>query len=237
MLFTWSEDTIRSYVEASEYTGFHRRLAHLALPYLDKEDAVVDIGCGPGLIDFFLAEYVKSVTAVDEVPEVIHYIRRNLDMRGTPNLFPRLSALADLGEETWDVVLLCFFGSTLDELRLARSKARKKMLIFTHGEGTDLSGSMVKPDTKKIFAREVESFLKTDHIYYHMHRAKLDFGQPFRSTSEALRFFRGYSRVEDPEEKKGKIEGFMAKLIETGNKTYPYFYPKYREIAVFICEL
>jgi SAM-dependent methyltransferase len=237
MLFEWTEDIINYFVDASRYTGFHERLAHLVLPYLDGEDEVLDIGCGLGLLDFALSEGVKSITAVDEDPAVINHMRMDVDMRGTRNVFPRVGRLSDLAGETWDVALLSFFGTPGDELREAMAMARRKVLVISHGEDTDRGDSMVKPNAKRVFSTEVEAFFKAEGIYYRKHTARLNFGQPLKSTADALKFFRAYIREDDPAEKKERLDALMGRIEETGEEVFPYFFPKPRSVAIFICEV
>lgn len=48
------------------------------IPYLNKAQSVLDIGCGPGLILIDLANYVKSVTGIDPSEGVIEIANRTL---------------------------------------------------------------------------------------------------------------------------------------------------------------
>lgn len=62
----------------------------------DKNDTVLDIGCGPGRITVPMAARAKSVTAVDASPKMLEHCRKNAEKNGADNV---TTILADWEDE------------------------------------------------------------------------------------------------------------------------------------------
>ena len=62
MRMNWNDTTIKSFVSASEYTGFHEELANQIRPYIKNSKTLCDIGCGLGLIDMHLSKDLDYIT-------------------------------------------------------------------------------------------------------------------------------------------------------------------------------
>ncbi|MDR1028906.1 MAG: class I SAM-dependent methyltransferase [Clostridiales Family XIII bacterium] len=236
MIFEWTDEKIEFFARAGAYTGFHRKLAGLILPYMGADEDVIDVGCGLGLIDFELASRVRSITAVDEHPAVIRYMRDRVRARGPRNIFPRIADARVVSGGDWDVVLLSFFGTPDAGLKYMISEAGKRVVIITHGEDTDPVHSLVKPKVKKVFARDMEEFFLAERYAYRKHIVDLDFGQPLRSMEEAVYFLESYSLEQDAEAKRTRLDFLLKRVVETGDATYPYFLPKPKNVAVFAVE-
>lgn len=78
--------------------------AAFLLPHLERGQALLDLGCGPGSITIDLAARVASVTGVDSAPEAVARARRDAAARGAGNCHFTVS----------DVYRLPFAGARFD---------------------------------------------------------------------------------------------------------------------------
>jgi SAM-dependent methyltransferase len=236
MNFEWTNEKIEFFERASEYTGFHKNLAAIILPHIDSDDTLIDVGCGLGLIDFELASYVKSVTAVDTHPAVIQYMQRRIKQSGLCNIFPRIEDAEALDGETWDVILMSFFGVCDDLLNAMISKAKKRAIVICHDRTREAVCDSIVPGANRRFADDTERFLNANGYHYDRQVVAFEFGQPLKSEREAIRFWECYASEADAGEKAAHMESFLKRLIKTENPVYPYYLPKLKQMAVFAVE-
>ena len=78
MRMNWNDTTIKSFVSASEYTGFHEELANQIRPYIKNSKTLCDIGCGLGLIDMHLSKDLDYITCVDINENAINYLEKSI---------------------------------------------------------------------------------------------------------------------------------------------------------------
>ncbi|MDR0596709.1 MAG: class I SAM-dependent methyltransferase [Clostridiales Family XIII bacterium] len=232
MLFEWNDETIGYYSRAAEYTGYFRELAALAAPALSRSDAVLDVGCGAGLIDMELARSVRSVTAVDHSEKAIEYLRAESARRGIKNISPVLCGADEYGGAGYDILLLCFFGDPGEGMKRLIDGARRGAVIMTHADDTDKSRSALGRDIKKVFASEVRAFLGAAGYGFEERVATLDFSQPFTSEGDALKFFELYSLESDAAARREAAKRRMAELVPA-SAPYALMLPKERRTSVF----
>ena len=235
MSTVWTPERIESYKQASEYTSFHKKLSVLAAPYLDKHWTLADIGCGPGLLDFWLAPMVAGIEAVDSDSAAIGDLKARLDdvfltdRYTAEKINPRLASLKELEGEAWDVVLISFFGVDSESLEAALALARRRVIVFMHGR-PDAEGLLASEDDGgKFSALELEAFLGARGIVYKKSVMEMQFGQPFKSIEDIHRFLAEYGgddekRMTDTEER----------IVRTNRFDYPYYLPKSISVATFI---
>ena len=96
MAFTWTQERIRWYLDASERTDFHARLADYIRPYVRPEDHLCDLGCGLGRVSLALAKDVAKVTCVDTDPQVLTVVERDAARLGIENLVTCACGAAEL---------------------------------------------------------------------------------------------------------------------------------------------
>ncbi|MDR1953313.1 MAG: class I SAM-dependent methyltransferase [Clostridiales Family XIII bacterium] len=236
MRFEWTDETIVFFERASRYTGFHEKLAALIRPYVKKGEELIDVGCGLGRIDFEIADDVKSITAIDKDPAVIEYMNERVRVLGVTNIVPTVADACTVADGAYDILLLSFFGASAGDLKALIAKARRRVILITHGADTDPRHSLIQRKPKRIFAREAETFFKTEGYVYRAYTANLDFSQPFKSKEEALRFFEYYASERDSETQEARADLFMSRLAETGDAVYPYLLPKPKDVGIFIIE-
>lgn len=241
----WTPERIENYKNASEYTFFHRKLSVLAEPYLDENQTMADIGCGPALIDFWLAPMVSELTAIDSDPAAIDYLNTYLDAifitnRGVADkIIPRLAGVDDLRDESWDIVLLSFFGLNEEYLEKLLPLARRRILIFMHGR-PDTTGPIALAsldDGGKFAAPEMEAYLEKKGLAYRKKTMEMQFGQPFKSIEDIHAFLSSCGDSAYYGDSAG-FEKSMAdaeeRIVKTGRFDYPYYLPKSISVAMFV---
>jgi hypothetical protein len=259
----WTPEKIENYKSASEYTSFHRKLSVLAEPYLDERWTLADIGCGPGLIDYWLASMVVNIDAIDNDPVAIEYLTKSLDdayimnRSAAEKIKPRLATVDELGGESWDVVMACFFGANEETLEKILPLARRRILIFMHGR-PDASGPLAAcDDGGKFSAVEMESYLDKKGFVFKKNVMEMQFGQPFKTIEDIHAFLSAYG-----DESKESVEGEVSegdnerkelsscgksvdesvkrmtdaeeRIVKTNRFDYPYYLPKSISVALFI---
>jgi len=234
----WTPEKIENYKRASEYTSFHKKLSVLVEPYLDERWTLADIGAGPGLIDIWLAPMAASIDVIDKDSAAIDDLRARLEdpspesRRLAEKIRPRAASLEELAGESWDVVMMGFFGIDKDVIEAVLPLARRRLLIFMHGR-PDQAGPLAAEDNKdKFSAADMEAFLKEKEIVYKKSEIEMQFGQPFKTIRDIQQFLAGYGGMDDEAAK--RIADAEERIIKTKRFDYPYYLPKSISVALFI---
>lgn len=236
MLFDWNKEKIDYFIAASEFTGFHKKLSELILPYLSEENDLIDIGCGLGLIDLEISSKVKSITAVDENEKVIKALKDKIKELSITNIFPMNLDYRELKENRWDTLLLSFFGEPDDTLKALIEGVKKRAILITHGMDNEPLRSKLHPLVKTVFVSELEKYFTQKGYNYTKQEVVMDFGQPLKSYDDGVNFLSCYALETDPSQRKIRIDEMMSRIIETGDSKYPYFLPKERYISILVIE-
>ena len=230
MQYVWNGQTIRWFMEASAYTGFHKTLAGKIIPYLNKGDTLCDLGCGVGRLDLELAPYVSHLTAIDLNENAVSILRQDAELSGLRNLS---ADCADAGtlDGNFDILLTSFFGrpEMADLLRLCR----RRLIRIVHME---IKGRLYpgRPRfTQKDTVDMVQQELAAMGVAYRLETDSIEFGQPFRSWQDAVLFVR--NNASDACD--GEIDGFLQdNIIRTGRDDFPFYLPNPKEFGIFVID-
>jgi len=229
---TWTPEKIEYFKSASGYTGFHEKLSALAEPYLDESWTLADIGCGLGLLDCWLAHKVACVEAIDIDEAAIADLKARIEgaspenRKTAGNIKPRVASLDELAlaGESWDAVMLSFFGLNEESLEKVLALAKRRVFIFTHGR-PDAEGPLAAlDDGNKLSAAETEAFLRLKGYTYEKGAMETQFGQPFKTPEEIHAFLNGYICERE-------------QIIKTNRMDYPYYLPKSISVVLFIINM
>ena len=230
MLITWNDRTLAWFRSASEYTGFHKKLAEILMPYIDRDGTLCDLGCGIGLIDFVLCENVKNITCVDIDPEAVRLCSGEVARRGITTIYPLLSDAKDL-TGTWDTVISLFHGTTEALVDSYVRFAKKKVIAVTHTEGVGTFGPREYKSPKCNTAITAAELLKERGVEHTLINGALEYGQPFRELDDAWEFVMAYSKNAPGE----AIEEYLSEnLVETKDPEYPLYLPNMKNFGIFI---
>lgn len=230
MLFSWNTETIAWFKAASAYTGFHAKLADMLRPALVGCGTLYDMGCGLGLLSQQLYDSVREIVCVDISEAALTSLREDLTEKGIANVRPKLGDCFE-SEALCDVILLSYFGSRTVDLFLPR--CRCLIAIVDMDESSSLAGSLLTGrKRKRQTAGNVEEQLQSKGIRYSLQEVTLEFGQPFRSEEDGLRFFREYYRC-TPEQAK---DYFTNGAVPATQPPYRYYLPYQKKMGLFIIE-
>ena len=227
MMQRWSEDAIRFMEDASVYGNYHKELVQELLPFLPKNGHICDAGCGLGHLALELSEACAQVTAVDASANAL----RGLLSRELPTNLRVLQGDIFTMREHYDAMVFCYFGKTEDILRAAEEQCLGGVLVVRRDCSVHrFSGSTVPRREHSI--NMLTGVLEDRGIPYMSRRISLELGQPFRSKEDALVFFDMYNKSH----KRILLEDLEDKLVQTGDKTFPWYYPNIREMELIVFE-
>ena len=239
MLFEWTDEKVEWYIRASRAAGFHRLLADWIRPALEKTDHVVDLGCGPGLIDLEISPFVKDITAIDVNSIVLNRFEREIEKSGCSNIRTMLGDVKEnpnaLLPDSFDVALFCFFGGPGNAFEAAYKKASRLAIFITHGIDTSKKPSKISGGLHRIFSDDVDAYLNENGMEYTKIDESIDFYQPFISIEEAERFFNVYAKEgeEGSKERRAQIERQLALVEKTDDPIYPWYFANLKDAAIY----
>lgn len=89
-----------------EYKSAYKKTVKRSVHFLDREDRVLEIGCGTGNATIPLAGYVKEITAIDTSKEMMDKAKKKAEKAGRTNIRFIKKDLMELREKagTYDAV-------------------------------------------------------------------------------------------------------------------------------------
>ncbi|MDR2163984.1 MAG: class I SAM-dependent methyltransferase [Clostridiales Family XIII bacterium] len=254
-------DKYRLFRQASEFTGFHKKLGVIIEPYLNRRWTMADIGCGLALLDFHLLSNVKSVTAIDIDESALTEVENHIDEELAANhaeaakIATLRKDVSELVDERWDIVLMSFFGKSPEEIGGILSRADHRGVVVMHGHERGGLFDPVRFDRPRITVDEMERYLSDEGYGYRKSIVDLQFGQPFRTIEDIHRFLgdkivKGHSvlpetgeapdDIGDTETGAGVFDidrlvySAEERIIKTKRYDFPYYLPRNLHTAVFI---
>lgn len=233
-MFKWTPEMIGFMRDADGYGDFHRALARHLTDLLGPRTHVCDAGCGTGELACELARHCASVTAVDISGLAIHQLRLSADARGLRNLHAVCGDIADCAPETpYDAMTFCFFGSVEEILKTGAAQCRGTLAVVMKdypNHRFSIGTQPLRGHTAPLAAARLEAL----GVPFRLAHLTLEMGQPFRTLADAVRFFRIYSRDENPDEI--TPEQVERRLLRTGRPDFPYYLPGERRMGIFQIE-
>jgi len=230
MFFEWNEQTLRWLLDASEYTGYNKNLAKLLLKYLEPGETMCDMGCGMGLIDFELSPSLEHITCVDQVPFAVSFIEKESKRRGIDNITALCGDALEMQGE-WDTVIALFHGTVETTCVPYFTKAKKQLIIVTHGENGGRTGPEGYRVRRCTGVNTVAAWLAENGFSYEFEEGMLEFGQPHRNFEDAVNYTRTFCQ-NPPEEL--LLKHVRENITETGRDDFPLYTPKTRKFGIFI---
>jgi hypothetical protein len=253
-------DNYKLFRQASEFTGFHKKLGVLIEPYLNERWTVADIGCGMALLDFQIMGSVKSITAIDTDGGALAEVEKRIDEELAANhgdagkIKTVRKDASELKDERWDVVLLSFFADSPGEVERMLSLADHRGVIIMHGHDRSGIFDPMRTDKPRMSVKKMEDHLISKGYGYRKNIVDLQFGQPFRTIEDIHEFIgerSGEGRdsgsanegaSDDTAGDRGAVDSDIERLtysveeriIKTKRYDYPYYLPRNLRAAIFI---
>ena len=228
-MFEWTPDMVRFMRDASEYGGYHEALARKIAAHLPPQAHVCDAGCGLGYLSLALAQLVGQVTAVDIAQQAIAVLQNRVAISGIGNIQAVRADIKDyLPQKKYDAMVLCFFGSVCETLRIAKAQCSGTVVMIKR----DWTGHRFS--TEHMEARHTIADAQTQltdlGIPYLSERFVLRMDQPFRSFEDAEAFFRVYGRGA----LKFSCTELVSRLVAQEDCEFPYRYPMENHLGMLV---
>ena len=228
MRFAWNEQTIRWFLDASIYTGFHKALAQIIMPHLSPGGTLCDLGCGLGRLDIELAPFMAKITAVDTNENATEFLRHEAMTSGLSNL-SIIHGVASSLTETFDFVLLSFFGKS-DLFEMMKLCKQRLIRIVSAENKSGLYPQKYRckvKDTVPIVQEELDAM----GISYKLELHSIEFGQPLRSWQDAKQYVIQNAPVASDDE----VSGFLDEnIVRTDDGDFPLYLPNQKELGIFV---
>jgi len=230
MMYHWTPDMIRFMKDASEYGSFSRELGELVQEELGTGLHICDAGCGLGYLSLELSAFSAYVTAVDINPDALQVLRENIVGRGIGNIRVLEEDIFRKPEEgLYDGMVFCFMGDIREVAEAGKRLCRGKLLMISKNY-TNHRFSARTHAANQYEAPEV--YLQSRGVPCRHRELEIEYGQPFRSLSDAMLFYRIYSVDQD---KNLITERFVReKLTETKDPVFPLYLPHRRRMAMTV---
>jgi len=228
LLINWNEKSIGWFCDASEYTGFNKKLSRLLLQYMERRDSLCDLGCGPGLIDIALAPFIGHITCVDNDAFAVGAARGQALSYGFDNISAVLGDAEKL-QGSWQNVIAVFHGTPALYAGKYSSLASDVFLSVIKTSNTGRIGPEEYRVRKHFNSDNIAAELDSLGVKYTLTPHSLEYGQPFRSRRDAKDFVRAYT-MNPPEE---AVEDYLAEnLTRTGRYDFPFYLPNEKEFTI-----
>ncbi|MBQ4369561.1 MAG: methyltransferase domain-containing protein [Oscillospiraceae bacterium] len=230
-IISWNGQTVKWFQNASEYTGFHKKLADMLAEEIEPGSDICDLGCGIGLVDMHLAGRAATITCVDKDETALAALAEDAKKRGITNI-KTVHADAYGLKGLWDVVLMVFFGSLDARVTGSLQLCSKKLIAVVHGREIGTLGPEKYKSIKYNTTANSESWLSALGLKWKCRECSLEYGQPFESMEEAERFVRTYTPGTSEED----ARRYLAERLVAGENGWPLYLPNKKDFGIFVIE-
>ena len=223
----WTPDMISFMADASDYGSYFGELASFLSGLLNPSWTVCDAGCGIGQLSVALSPLVKKVVAIDKSAAATDYLKTRISSDGIENVEVLSEDFDNLpAERRFDAMIFNYFGRTEQILYIAAKHCLRRAIII-----------------RKVYRNHRFSFGNypieqvvhpLDGVEHEEREFSCEFGQPFRSIGDAVRFFELYSRDEDKSIINEK--NVRSRLVETGRPDFPYYLPHLKQSTIYVID-
>ena len=226
MIFSWTPEQIRFFLDASAKSDYDRLLAARIREAAPEAETICDAGCGLGGLSLALSARFSSVTAIDCSENAIGCLREQIAGKGVDNVAAIQADLMTYTPPTpFDAMVFCYFGQTEEILQIASRCCRGTVLLVKRNYDRHRFALQTEKHTRDT-ADSAAVVLRERGIRFRREDLETEFGQPFRSLSDAVRFFRLYDGGAVTE------AAVREKLLATGDKEFPFYFPQKKRVSL-----
>ena len=213
--------------EASDYGSYFSELAAFLSGLLDPSWTVCDAGCGIGQLSIALSPLVKKVIAMDRSVAATDFLKKRISSAGIRNVEVLAEDFDNLPtERRFDAMIFNYFGRVEQILDIAAKHCLKRVIIIRKVYRNHRFSFGTYPIEQTVHP--------LDGVNHTESEFSCEFGQPFRSIDDAVRFFELYSRDEDKSVINEK--NVRSRLVETGKPDFPYYLPHLKQSNIYVID-
>lgn len=223
----WTPDMISFMVDASDYGSYFSELASCLSGLLDASWTVCDAGCGIGQLSVALSPMVKKVVAIDRSVAATDFLKKRISSAGLGNVEVLAEDFDNLpAQRRFDAMIFNYFGRVEQILDIAVRHCLRRAIIIRKVYGNHRFSIGTYPIEQPV--------QPLNGVDYTEREFSCEFGQPFRSIDDAIRFFELYSR--DGDKSVINEKNVRSRLVETGNPVFPYYLPHLKKSNIYIID-
>lgn len=224
----WTKREMLWYERALRWNEYPKQIVEYMKPVLDKEDVLLDIGCGIGTFTFSLADLVKKVVAADIDPLMIDFLQERIKKAGVRGIETRVLDWCNLNPGQLpeiDVAFTAYSGKQImgrrKSLRVFNNLVAKYVFFLVasrrerHSFGTEELFRRLgrKLRYRYVTFQDLKELLQLEGINFNHQKIEYQFGQPFVTFDEACQFFSFHYKIKEPAEKK-ILRSFLEEKLE-----------------------
>lgn len=236
-MFVWTEEKIRWYQQAANYTKYYQKIFQEMKPFIHKQHTVCDLGCGLGDLSMELAKVAKEVTALDISEDALRVVEQKAAAQKITNIVPLQSDWRNIELiPQWDMMVVSFFRQNYEDfIQLLKMSRERIMVVATNGSEKNFLPKKKKKRSNKKKIAELKQSLDQYGVTYQCKESIIEFGQPFTTVEDAKNYVRVYVPYRTPEEIQHHIDTHL-QAIDDPEFGYQFLLPNKKEIGIFIIE-
>lgn len=228
MMQWWTPDAVRFMQDASEYGEHYARLSEYLMRWLPADGHVCDAGCGLGYLAQALAAHCRCVTAIDRSAAAVAAARARKLPENLQVFCDDVFAMQP--QPLYDAMTFCYFGRT-EEILCAAKRQCAGVAVMVKRDCSERRFSVSQSRRHRDVRASTVELLRGLKIPFALSHLELELGQPFRSTEDAVRFFRLYNEGREVGE-----DWVASRLCQTGRADFPLYLPENRKMAIIAIE-
>lgn len=233
-MFFWTDERIAFMRDAERETEYYRVVAEKIRRLLPASARLCDAGCGLGFLSFALSAHFPQITAVDRDEKAVAFVRQELSARALSGVRPVCADVLQLPcEPLFDAMIFCYFGR-MEQILLAGARlCRGRLIVIKKNYARHRFTSQPAPLEDET-ADGAQLYLRRRAIAFSREDFSVEFGQPFRSEEDALRFFACYdANRPDPAALRQLLQ---KRLIRRQDAAFPFYLPQEKKVSLFVID-
>ena len=229
-MINWSPEGIAFRIDSENYCHIGADIARKIMPFISRESAVADCGCGLGHVSLELCRCGINATAIDVCAEPLEALKKLALNEGIENLTVINSDYSALPEDlSFDHMIFCLSGDIDTILDVAEKHCTGRVIIIRQrwkNHRFSLNESPIRESQNENIPQKLSEL----GIPYEILDFNQERGQPFRSPEDAVKFFRLY----DTSGAEITSETVLSRLVENNDPEFPYFKPASNAMSMIV---
>lgn len=238
----WTKQSIKWYLDSEAFTTYHSIIVEKLIPYISDSKTLFDIGCGVGTLSLEFTKRNLEVTAIDKSDLVIDCLKNRARQMELNNLNASNISFEDYKfNNNYDIIFVSYVMGLINEHNIEKilQKINRHLIIvmpyykIKNDFYVDQLYTKLELDLKdleQVNYTYIIDVLCKKNIKYDIEHVSSEFGQPFNTSREAIRFFNHYFKI--PAEKEHETEEWLYKKIIKLNNLF--YLPSRKESTIII---